>query len=114
MMDDAAAEDTIEQESYFVSMTDMMVGLVFIFIILLMYFAVQFKQTTEQLTSADETRKQILEQVQTRLEAHGVHVTIDTANGLMHLPDEILFESAQVSPTDKGKEAIDRLADSLM
>ena len=113
MIDDAAAEESVEQENYFVSMTDMMVGLVFIFIILLMYFAVQFKQTTEQLTSADETRKHILEQVQTRLEAKGVHVKIDTANGLLHLPDEILFESAQAIPTQKGKEAIGHLADAL-
>ena len=114
MIDDTAAEQSVEQENYFVSMTDMMVGLVFIFIILLMYFAVQFKQTTEQLTSADETRRHILEQVETYLKAKGVPVEIDRANGLLRLPDAILFDSAQSEPKPGGKVALGHLADALM
>lgn len=114
MTDDALAEESIEQENYFVSMTDMMVGLVFIFIILLMYFAVQFKQTTDQLTSADETRARILVQVQDYLKAKGVPVEIDRANGLLRLPDAILFDSAQAAPKPGGKIALRHLADALM
>jgi chemotaxis protein MotB len=33
-----------EEESYFVSMTDLMVGLLFIFIIMLMVFALQYRE----------------------------------------------------------------------
>ena len=36
-----------EEESYFVSMTDIMVGLLFIFIILVMFFAFQIRDTEE-------------------------------------------------------------------
>ena len=32
-----------EEESYFISMADMMVGLLFVFLILLLYFALQFQ-----------------------------------------------------------------------
>ena len=35
-----------EGESYYVSMTDMMVGVVFIFILLLSFFALQYHATT--------------------------------------------------------------------
>ncbi|MBB3771998.1 flagellar motor protein MotB [Angulomicrobium tetraedrale] len=37
-----------EDENYFVSMTDMMVGILFIFIIMLMVFALNFQQQTDQ------------------------------------------------------------------
>jgi hypothetical protein len=33
-----------EDESYFISMTDLMVGLLFIFIIMLMVFALQYRE----------------------------------------------------------------------
>ncbi|HEY3798529.1 MAG TPA: hypothetical protein VGL58_09250 [Caulobacteraceae bacterium] len=114
MSDESFRESRVEQENYFVSMTDMMVGLVFIFIILLMYFALQFQQTRHELTSADETRRQILQQLQTSLKAKGVKVEIDPANGLLHLPEAILFDSAQTEPKPGGRDAIAKLASSLM
>lgn len=50
MIDDAAADSphaTEQDENYFVSMTDMMVGVLFIFIILLMVFALNFRTQTD-------------------------------------------------------------------
>ncbi len=44
--------DVEEGESYYVSMTDMMVGVIFIFIIMLSYFALEFRSTTTALTKA--------------------------------------------------------------
>lgn len=44
-----------EDENYFVSMTDMMVGVLFIFIILLMVFALNFRQQTD--TSEDRIKR---------------------------------------------------------
>jgi flagellar motor protein MotB len=63
---------TEEDENYFVSMTDMMVGILFIFIIMLMVFALNFQKQTdktealsqdqiEQLQRANELAKQIAE-----------------------------------------------------
>jgi chemotaxis protein MotB len=43
-----------EEENYFISMTDMMVGVLFVFIILLMVFAANFRQQTE--TSEDQIK----------------------------------------------------------
>ena len=50
------SEEIIEEESYFVSMTDMMVGLLFIFILILMYFALQYQKSTEKLENAEDAR----------------------------------------------------------
>jgi flagellar motor protein MotB len=60
-----------EGENYFVSMTDMMVGVLFIFIIMLMVFALDFKtkavetaQVTHEQREAIERQKRALEEAQ--------------------------------------------------
>lgn len=59
-MDEASLDHRSEDENYFVSMTDMMIGLVFIFIIMLMYFALQASQqrdeASEQQRQAEQTQ----------------------------------------------------------
>ena len=112
-MEDDVHEPEIERENYFVSMTDMMVGLVFIFIIMLMYFALQLRNVTEQLTSADNTRTEILAELQKSLKDKGVPVTIDTLNGILRLPDAILFDSAHADLKPAGETAVTHLAEAL-
>jgi flagellar motor protein MotB len=53
---DVGAPEHVQGENYFVSMTDMMVGMLFIFIILLMSFAFLFRQQTD--TQEGATREQ--------------------------------------------------------
>lgn len=113
MILDDAHEHAIEEENYFVSMTDMMVGLVFIFIILLMYYALQFRQVTDELTGADATRAEILTQIQASLKQKGVTVAIDTQNGVLRLPDSILFDSGQDQLKPGGREAVSKLSAAL-
>jgi len=113
MILDEAHEHAVEEENYFVSMTDMMVGLLFIFIILVMYYALQFREVTEELTGADNTRAEILQQIQASLKSKGVDVTIDTQNGILRLPDSILFDSGQDALKPDGQEKVARLAMAL-
>lgn len=112
--DDHTHQVHVEEENYFISMTDMMVGLVFIFIILMMYYAMQFRQTTDQLTSADRTRSAILHQLEDYLRKQGVKVEVDTRTGVLRLPDEILFDSAKAVLKPAGVAALSHLADGLM
>jgi chemotaxis protein MotB len=52
----AATHDHGESENYFVSMTDMMVGMLFIFIIMLMSFAFLFRQQTDATKATQDTK----------------------------------------------------------
>lgn len=113
MLADDVHEHAIEEENYFVSMTDMMVGLVFIFIILLMYYALQFRQVTDELTGADATRAEILTQIQSSLKRQGVEVLIDTQNGVLRLPDSILFDSGDDQLKADGRTSVGKLAIAL-
>lgn len=80
--DDAAGHQATEEEeeNYFVSMTDMMVGILFIFIIMLMVFALQFqKQTDTSETRIEEVLRKI-EEVAQKLEDMRKKVEVEIAN----------------------------------
>jgi chemotaxis protein MotB len=60
-----------EDENYFVSMTDMMVGILFIFVIMLMIFALNFReQTDESQEKIEQLRRvnEVADQVRRRLD----------------------------------------------
>lgn len=109
-----------EDESYFVSMTDLMVGMLFIFIIMLMAFALnlraqeeKFDETTTALTKANKTRSQMLEYIKQTMLERGIKVKIDTENGILRLPEELLFDRGEFELKGQGQEALETLADVL-
>jgi chemotaxis protein MotB len=106
-----------EEESYFISMSDMLVGLLFIFIILLLYFALQFRQTTETLTGAGETRREILETLKRRLDErlrpYDLTVRIDAVTGVLSLPNSVLFATGEYRLSPRGREAVGIVAEEL-
>jgi outer membrane protein OmpA-like peptidoglycan-associated protein len=95
-----------EEESYFASMTDVVIGLLFVFIIMLMFFAMRFQEATqkqdvvtekqnaliEDLTDAETARNTILQSIGTSLQKDGINVIIVKDEGILRLPEEILFE----------------------
>lgn len=110
----------VEEESYFVSMTDLLVGMLFIFIIMLMAFALnlreeqeRFDRTTATLTEADKARQRMLEDIKHQLEQRGVMVLVDLENGVLRLPEQLLFPRGDYKLTPQGHDALEKLADVL-
>jgi chemotaxis protein MotB len=108
------------EESYFVSMTDMLVGMLFIFLILLMYFALQLieqRETNEEnnnrLKSSADSRTLILKDLEDKLLSKDIKVTVDLSTGVLRLPNEILFGKGSADVSSKGEEALRILAASL-
>lgn len=102
-----------EEEGYYVSVTDMLLGLLFLFLIMLMYFAMQLRETTESLVTAEETRSRLLQEIAGDLRARNVRAEIDLAAGVLRLPDEVLFQKGLDTPRDAGREALRALAEVL-
>src|SRR5215469_1762231 len=55
------ASDAHEGENYFISMTDMMVGMLFIFIIMLMSFALLFRHQTDVQVAKTQVQSKKIE-----------------------------------------------------
>ncbi|WP_316229210.1 flagellar motor protein MotB [Bradyrhizobium sp. SZCCHNR1070] len=142
MIAEERVSESEEGENYFVSMTDMMVGVLFIFIIMLMIFALDFRTKTDvqdnaidvarevarklddlqkdvkaEIASMDrsqETRRELLTTLKSELKADGMDVQIDEANGVLRLTeDAVRFEASQSMLLDRAKLNVDRIAKVL-
>lgn len=154
---------------YFVSLTDLMTGVVFIFVILLISYALVFRaeqakatqlaeeaQTARTLADArlkaaseaearakklqddlvakaallegekesnrrkaqqidtlakllrdrEQARRAMLEEIADRLGRRGVEVRLDADNGIIRLPESLLFDSGKADLRDEGREAL--------
>jgi len=71
-------------EGYLASVSDLMAGLIFIFVITLMVFALQLAEEkavhaekTQELVAAKVTREHILDEIKSRLERADIDVRVD-------------------------------------
>ena len=101
-------------------MSDLLVGMLFIFIIILMVFALNFRvaqqqtrQVTEHLANAAELRSQLLSDLQRQLRRQGIPVAVDPTNGVMHLPESLLFDSGSADFKPSGFRALGVLSREL-
>lgn len=113
MISDENFEHLVEEENYFVSMTDMMVGMIFIFIILLMYYVLQFSTTISRFEDVNEARAKIAIELKEELERRGVAVTIEENSSVLRLKDNVLFDSGQSDVKLEGQPKVISLAQSL-
>lgn len=92
------------------SISDLMSGLLAIFILVLCYFILNFSQATAQLSENDTKRAEILLEIQAAMKEAGVDVIIDQEHGILRIPEGILFDigSADIKPA--GHQVIKKLA----
>lgn len=158
-----------EDDSYLVSLSDLMVGLVFVFLIMLMAFALSYRtaeeeaqttlealeveadevlaqkellaaeladlarerdrlaserdrllaqrddlgEVTANLLAQHEVRAGMLATVQDLLRGRDVEVVIDPANGVLRLPESLLFGTGEAVLSQEGERALRELATVL-
>jgi hypothetical protein len=98
---DRRQEETSEGESYYISMTDIMVGVVFIFILLLSFFALQYHATTTALTQASDPQTTALLQMAGNLQPKTVDLQIDYDNKVVCIPTGALAKDGGAATSDK-------------
>ena len=80
------------------SLTDLFIGLLFLFLLLLMYFATQLRTTVDDLLNTEITRDKLLGEVERYLEARDVPVEIDQSSGTILLARGAMFRPGQTEP----------------
>jgi flagellar motor protein MotB len=129
-----------KEENYFVSMTDMMVGILLIFILMVAFFAYKirtaevaqtvpkelFDRTVDSLQKklataneyelysigATQARAQMIQSIQSKLQEQGIDASANIAQGVITIPGDSLFPSgsSELSARTKGLEKVNRLA----
>ena len=138
-----------DDDSYLASVSDLMVGMLFVFIIMLMGFALSYRSAEEQaeqdrsqlmqdsaevvserealmvqrdalgevateLLQRDEARAALLTGLRQELQGRAVAVTVDPANGVLRLPESLLFDSGAATLQPEGEAALQAVAEALM
>ncbi|MBZ8134381.1 OmpA family protein [Afifella sp. IM 167] len=131
-----------EGENYFVSMTDMMIGVLFIFIIMLMVFALDLRQRTDvqedavsiakevaeklealqarvdaeisAIEEAQKRRQELLDRIQDELRQAGLEVVVDEQHGVLRLTEQaVQFPSDSSNLGTVARENVRKIAIAL-
>ena len=105
--------DTPAQDTFTISISDLMSGLLAIFILVLSYFILNFSQATAQLTQNDVTRAELLRFMQKELEREGILVTVDERHGILRISEGVLFDVGLADVKPQGQVVIKKLAGVL-
>lgn len=112
----AAQEESTEH--FFTAFTDLLVGVIFLFMLLLMVFALNLKHSekdkeAEPVIITEEVRATLLREIGTQMQAQQMPVTLDLANGIVRLPEALLFESGASQLSEQGERVVASLAEVL-
>ena len=101
--------DETNGDVFTVSVSDLMSGLLAIFILILSYFILNFSQATAQLTQNDTKRAELLDTIHDKLEKEGIKVSIDTQHGILRISEGVLFDVGLADVKPQGKTVVQKL-----
>lgn len=106
---------------YYISISDLMTSLLFIFVLILAYMMLSFVEKQEQLSDEIkkleqniEARKDLLQLLKDELIKENINVDIDKENGNMRLKSDLLFQSGSADISQEGKRQIGKIAKMLV
>lgn len=93
----------VDESASWISFSDLMAGLLIVFILALAYSVITYTQKTAQITDNDRVRSELLTDIKSRLESRGITIEVDDEHGILRIPEGVLFESgsALVLGTDE-------------
>ncbi len=106
---------TTTEDSFVVCISDLMAGLLSIFILTLIYYIFTYTQKTDELTNSYELRTQILKQIKSELYKEGIiNVEINEELGVLRMPEGILFDKGRADIKETGLRVIKKIGPVLI
>ena len=105
--------DAPPPDTFTISISDLMSGLLAIFILVLTYFILNFSQAAAQLTQNDVTRADLLHFMQRELEREGISVTVDDRHGILRISEGVLFDIGLADVKPQGQRVVRKLGEVL-
>lgn len=88
------------------SVSDLMAGLLSIFILALCVFILNLTQVQNQYEGNTQKRSEILQEIKTKLEEQNITVQINESQDGIHIPASDMFDVGEADPTEHGQEVI--------
>lgn len=104
-------DDSAESNIFWVTMTDLMTGLVLVFIVLFFYTYINSHYQAFQQNMAKENASKTLQQ---SLKNQSIEATVDPVSGIVKISDLELFEVNSYKLSAKGKAYLDKFAPAYL
>lgn len=98
---------------YWISISDLMTSLLFIFIIILAYTIHSFTQKSDKFEESFHSRSELLTQLQLTLKQKNINVDIDPKNGNMRIKSDAFFNIGSADLNPQGQTAIVIIAQEI-
>lgn len=95
-----------EETSYMASATDLMTGLLFVFIILVAFLALQKKMEQDRSGKNKDPRGEVTRLIGRELAKSIPNIVVDTQSGVITLPESSFFASGSDKLTAKGAQSL--------
>jgi len=97
-----------EEQSYWISFSDLMASILIIFMLLFIYKILDYQEGIEQkeemIQQISSTRIKIISMLQEKFEKENIDIVIDPKTGTIQLAEGILFDNNQNELKEEGKE----------
>ena len=110
-----------DENHFWISISDLMTSLLFVFILILAYMILEFQDKSEvankQILAFEKNinaRTELLHNLEKILKKHNIHVEVDKDDGTMRITKEKLFDSAKAEIRDNKKWIIEGVTDELL
>lgn len=100
-------------EGYLASSADLMIGILFIFIIMVVYLAIEIKRIQTSDGRSKDPVRTLVEEIGQRLKAKGIGVQLDPDSGVISLPADALFNKGAHIPREDALSTIKSTSDVL-
>lgn len=110
-----AVAQPAQSQDFLASVSDLMSGLIFIFIITLAVFALRLAKTRAELTNAKDVREQVVHSIAAELKKEGIDVEVDVEQGVLRLTDRaIQFPRGKSEPLPDHQSNVGVVASVLL
>lgn len=100
-------EDNNEGNIFWITMTDLMTGLVLVFIVMFLYtYLTSHVEVVKQNLAKENATKEL----KASLKAQNLNATVDAITGVVKISDLELFELGSYTLSEKGKAYLDKFA----
>ena len=101
------------ENAFNLSISDLMAGMLSIFILAVCYFMLNLGQVKDQYMGNNAKRDQLLEEIQEEMSERGISVKIDKKQGVLRIPEGALFAQGEADVKEEGQQVIRNLGDVL-
>ncbi len=102
-----------QENAFNLSISDLMAGLLSVFILVVCYFMLNLGQVKDQYTGNMEMRDDMLEEIKMELDRQGTIVKVDKKQGVLRIEGDFLFNTGEAHVKESGRQDILNLAHVL-